>query len=58
MYDTIWQTIQDDLPELEKMYVNLLVNVFEISLDDLSHELDFNYLPYCQELSNENEFQL
>ena len=35
-YDTLWETIQDDLPALEKMYVNLLINVFEYDIVDLT----------------------
>ncbi|MBM6840122.1 DUF86 domain-containing protein [[Clostridium] spiroforme] len=36
-YDTLWETIQTDLPNLEEMYLNLLINIFEYSLTDLKN---------------------
>lgn len=51
-YRLIWDVIQEDIPDLEKLYVDLLMNEFNISLNDLkSNGLNFKYLPYCNNLS-------
>lgn len=43
------------MPVLAEMYINLLLNVFEKSLIDLKDNgLDFDYLPYCNELLNDD----
>ncbi len=55
-YDMIWEIIQEDIPNLEKLYINLLMNDYEYTTDNLQENgVDISYLSSLDEIKNELE---
>ena len=55
-YDMIWEIIHEDIPNLEKLYINLLMNDYEYTTDNLQENgVDISYLSSLDEIKNELE---
>lgn len=52
----IWEIIHEDIPNLEKLYINLLMNDYEYTTDNLQENgVDISYLSSLDEIKNEFE---
>ncbi len=55
-YDMIWEIIHEDIPDLEKLYINLLMNDYEYTIENLQENgVEISYLSSLDEIKDEIE---
>ncbi len=55
-YDMIWEIIHEDIPDLEKLYINLLMTDYEYTIENLQENgVEISYLSSLDEIKDEIE---